>query len=268
MANITTFEIGYCTHLGCMALRGSAMRTCKFPSRAYLLEVGERRWLWDTGYASHFEHYTASGILRLYRQVTPVYFSPQQALLEQLRSLGLNTGDIEAVIISHFHADHIAGLRDFSSLKMICSGEGWQQTRELRGFAALKRAFVPGLIPEGFESALQFVEAFPQQSLSAALAPFQQGYVLPGSGGEIVIVPLPGHAAGHLGAFVLTDAGWTLLASDAAWSPLNYQQLRGPSRLANLIMDNPRSYYDTLGALNQLYLGGAAEIRLCHEGDL
>ncbi|MNV78721.1 hypothetical protein D3C71_1722280 [compost metagenome] len=81
-------------------------------------------------------------------------------------------------------------------------------------------------------------------------------------------MPLPGHAAGHLGAFVLTDAGWTLLASDAAWSPLNYQQLRGPSRLANLIMDNPRSYYDTLGALNQLYLGGAAEIRLCHEGDL
>ncbi len=268
MANITTFEIGYCTHLGCMALRGSPMRSCKFPSRAYLLEVGDRRWLWDTGYASYFQQYTASGIFRLYSQITPVYFSPQQALLEQLRSRGVSVGDIEAVIISHFHADHIAGLRDFSSLNMICSGEGWQQTRELRGFAALKRAFIPGLIPEEFESALQFVESFPLQSLPAELAPFQQGYALPGSDGQILIVPLPGHAAGHLGAFVQTDAGWTLLASDAAWSPLNYQQLRGPSRLANLIMDNPRSYYQTLEALNQLHHGGAAEILLCHERDL
>ncbi len=102
MANITTFEIGYCTHLGCMALRGSPMRSCKFPSRAYLLEVGERRWLWDTGYASYFQQYTASGIFRLYSQITPVYFSPQQALLEQLRSRGVGVGDIEAVIISIF----------------------------------------------------------------------------------------------------------------------------------------------------------------------
>ncbi|AHG22106.1 metallo-beta-lactamase [Chania multitudinisentens RB-25] len=268
MAKITPFEIGYCTHLGCMVLRGSAMRSCKFPSRAYLLEVGERRWLWDTGYASHFQHYTASGVFRLYRQVTPVYFNPDEALAAQLHRLGLMAQDLEAVIISHFHADHIAGLRDFSTLNMICSGEGWQQTRGLRGIAALKRAFVPGLIPEDFEAALQFVESFPQQSLPAALAPFQQGYALPGSAGQIVIVPLPGHAAGHLGAFVQTDEGWRLLASDAAWSPLNYQQLHYPSRLANLIMDNPHSYYQTLGALHQLYLGGSAQIHLCHEGEL
>jgi glyoxylase-like metal-dependent hydrolase (beta-lactamase superfamily II) len=223
MAKITVFEIGYCTHLGCMALRGSPMRTCKFPSRAYLLEVGDRRWLWDTGYASHFDDYTRQGIFRLYRQITPVYFNPQQALIAQLRQQGLTPNDIEAVIISHFHADHIAGLRDFSQLKMICSGEGWQQTRNLRGFSALKRAFVPGLIPEAFESALHFVESFPEQALPAELAPFQQGYALPNSEGQIIIVPLPGHAAGHLGAFVQTDQGWSLLASDAAWSPLNYQ---------------------------------------------
>ncbi|VEA67810.1 ribonuclease Z [Serratia rubidaea] len=168
MASITTFEIGYCTHLGCMALRGSAVRHCKFPSRAYLLTVGERRWLWDTGYASHFHSYTDRGVFRLYRRVTPVYFSPHQALVEQLRCQGICVGDIEAVIISHFHADHIAGLRDFSGINMICSGEGWRQTRDLRGIAALKRAFVPGLIPEGFESALQFVEAFPRRPCPAS----------------------------------------------------------------------------------------------------
>lgn len=39
MAKVTVFEVGYCTHIGCMALRGG-FRVCKFPARAYLLEVG------------------------------------------------------------------------------------------------------------------------------------------------------------------------------------------------------------------------------------
>lgn len=83
-----------------------------------------------------------------------------------------------------------------------------------------------------------------------------------------MLVDLPGHAAGHIGAFILTDNGWTLLASDAAWSPLSYQQLRGPSRLANLVMEDANAYYRTLERLNQLWASGNAEILLCHEGDL
>jgi glyoxylase-like metal-dependent hydrolase (beta-lactamase superfamily II) len=268
VAEITTFEIGYCTHIGCMALRGAGLRVCKFPARAYLLSIGERRWLWDTGYAQHFQQHTQSGIFRLYRHVTPVHFDPQASLLAQLRAAGYGAGDIQALIISHFHADHIAGLHDFDRLDFICSGEGWQQTRHLRGFAALRQAFVPGLIPADFESRLHFVEGFQQISLPAQLAPFERGYLLPGSEGQIMLVPLPGHAAGHIGAFVLTAAGWTLLAADAAWSPSNYQQMRGPSALANLIMKDVKAYYRSLQQLNQLWQGGGADILLCHKGDL
>ena len=81
-------------------------------------------------------------------------------------------------------------------------------------------------------------------------------------------MPLPGHAAGHIGAFVLTDSGWELLASDAAWSPKSYESLRGPSRMAHLVMDNSAAYYQTLNRLHQLHLGGNVKIHLCHEGDL
>lgn len=78
MAKITAFETGWCTHISCIALKGAGLKVCKFPARAWLLEVGDKRWLWDTGYSSWFEHYTQSGVFRLYRQVTPVYFDPQQ----------------------------------------------------------------------------------------------------------------------------------------------------------------------------------------------
>ena len=268
MAKITSFEVGYCTHVGCMALKGARFRVCKFPARAYLLETGDKRWLWDTGYASWFEQATRSGLFWLYRQVTPVYFDPRESLVSQLREQGYLGGDIDGLILSHFHADHIAGLRDFSQLTFICSGEGWQKTRSLRGIAALRQAFIPSLIPDTFETAVQFFESFRLVDLAPELAPFEQGYALPGSQGEILLVPLPGHAVGHCGAFIHTDEGWVLLASDAAWSPVSYQTLRGPSRLANLVMDDSTAYYQTLARLNQLWLGGQCQIRLCHEGDL
>lgn len=268
MAKITVFEAGYCTHPGCMALKGAGWRICRFPARSWLLEAGERRWLWDTGYASWFERATRSGIFQLYRRVTPVSFNPDEAMVRQLHAIGMMPADLSGLILSHFHADHIAGLRDFPDVPLIASGEGWQQTRHLRGFAALRQGFVPALIPEAFEANLLALESFPRQQLPEALQPFSEGYILPGSNGEILLVPLPGHASGHIGAFIQTDSGWTLLASDAAWTPANYREMRGPSRMANLIMADPAAYYRTLEKLHQLWLGGRVQILLCHEGDL
>ncbi|MFS7251152.1 MBL fold metallo-hydrolase [Rahnella rivi] len=268
MANLTAFDVGYCLHPGCMALKGAGWRVCKFPARAWLLEAQGKRWLWDTGYADHFEHYTSKGIYRLYRATTPVHFDSRDALFRQLADRGISPADITALIISHFHGDHIAGLRDFSGVPAISSMDGWIRTRKLRGLAALKNAFVPELIPDDFETGLQWMEAMEETPLPAALAPFEGGYSLPGSDNEIILVPLPGHAAGHIGAFVLTDSGWELLASDAAWSPKSYESLRGPSRMAHLVMDNSAAYYETLRRMNQLYLSGNVKIHLCHEGDL
>lgn len=268
MAKITTFEVGYCTHVGCMALRGAGLRVCNFPSRAYLLEAGNRRWLWDTGYADHFRQYTQSGIFQIYRHLTPMHLNEGESLIEQMRAGGYAADDFQALIISHFHADHIAGLRDFDGLSFICSGEGWSKTRGLRGFSALKHAFIPGLIPPGFEEAVHFMESFKSVRLSEQLLPFKYAYELPDSRGEIFLVPLPGHAAGHIGAFVLTESGWTLLASDAAWTPSNYQLMAGPSLLTHLVMESHADYYRTQRQLNQLWVAGQVDIRLCHEGDL
>ncbi len=267
MVKMRVFEVGYCTHPGCVALKGAGFRVCQFPARAWLLECNNKRWLFDTGYASHFYDHTRSGIIRLYRTVTPVYFNSKDSLLMQLKEEGIQAGDIDGIIISHFHGDHIAGLRDFPQVKFICSGEGWRQTRNLHGIAALKKAFVRGLIPEDFESRVCFYEGFLPCSLPEALAVLGEGYAVPGSRRQILVVSLPGHAAGHLGLCVLTEQGWILLAGDAAWSPSNYRELRGPAKLANLIMDDSRAYYETLHKLHHIDQK-QVPIQLCHEGDL
>lgn len=266
MLTIHQFEVGFCTHPGCVALKGASFKACKFPARAWLIEDEGQRWLFDTGYANHFYDHTRRGIMRLYRSITPVYFESKDALVNQLANNGIKPTDINGIILSHFHGDHIAGLRDFPGLPIICSGDGWTKTRGLSGFLALKNAFVRGLIPEDFEQRTFFYESFEQVSLPAELQILGNGYTV-NSQKTLLIVPLPGHAAGHIGLCVLTEKGWILLAGDAAWSPTNYREIRGPMAIANIIMDDKHAYYQTLHKLHEIDKQNIA-IYLCHEGEL
>lgn len=251
-----------------MAQKGTGLRRCKFPARTWLIEVGHYRWIWDTGYANHFYHYTQNGIFKLYQMVTPVFLSAGESLKEQFHCLGIELDSIQHIILSHFHGDHIAGLKDFPHSHFICSYDGWQSIKHLRGFGALKHGFVPNLIPDNFEQNVSFYESFELCTLPKELQPFTEGYLLPHSNKQVILIPLPGHAAGHIGAFVQTEQGWILLASDAAWTPANYQRLITPSRIAHLIMADTRAYYQTLHKLHLLSQNPNIKIYLSHEGDL
>ncbi|MGL4667765.1 MAG: MBL fold metallo-hydrolase, partial [Saezia sp.] len=225
-------------------------------------------WLWDTGYASHFNTYTSQGIFRLYPKVTPVYFEPHEALVHQLDQEGIKTADLSGILLSHFHGDHIAGLRDFPDAPLYCQGSGWQALKNARGINALRQGFVPKLLPDDFESRLQFIENFHKCGLPSELHPFETGWELPESHGEVFLVDLPGHAKGHIGAFVRTNSGWVLLAGDAAWAAQNYTELREPAMPARLVMDNYAQFRHTLHRLHELHLHAQVKILLCHEGAL
>ena len=137
-------------------------------------------------------------------------------------------------------------------MPLIASGEGWAKIRKLRGLPALLKGFLPDLLPEDVESRLLAAESFAVQRLPENLKPFERGWALPESGGEIVLLPLPGHAAGHLGAFVQTDGGWVLLASDAAWSQRNFRADCPPAAVSRLIMDDAAAFQNTLAQLASL----------------
>lgn len=264
MATIKTFRVGHCSHPSCMVLKGSGLASRCLPSHAYLIETARGNYLWDTGYAEHFRSATAKGIYRLYAWSTPVYFDKRESLAAQLNACGIGQNDIHAVLLSHFHADHVAGLRDLPGTRVLCSLEGWHTVRRLSGFNAVRRGFVPELLPDDIESRLAFVESHAERALPAELSPFTHGWDITGTG-EIIVVSLPGHAAGHIGAFVAGEHGWTLLAGDAAWVVENYQQLRGPSELSFLIQHDRAAYYHTLHKLHLLHQSGAASIRIAHE---
>lgn len=263
MASIRTFIAGFCTHRSCMAVRGSGLGICQFPAQCVLISAQDKHWLWDTGYSHHFFDATAYGSYRLYPKITPVYFSENQAMAVQLTALNIHPKDLQGVIISHFHADHIAGLKDFLGVPLIASRQGFDKVRHLTGLSAVRQGFLPDLMPKDSQSRLHFVENFRSVALPDELSPFKMGFALEDSQDEVIFVPLDGHATGQIGAFVLTDTGWILLGADAAWSHHNYLG-QPPSALANIVMDSPKHYYGTLAKLKALHDKGIA-IHLSHE---
>lgn len=264
MAKITTFKTGYCTHASCTVMRGSGFAQCEFPAQVFLIEANNKLWLWDTGYSNHFEDET-KGIFAIYRNMPKAYFSEREAILNQLKAQGITDNDLEGIFISHFHGDHISGLKDFPKTHFMASKKGWDYVKDKRGFSALIKAFVPGLIPENFTTRLSFIENFEKVQLSEELAPFTEGYYVPNSNKELIVVDLPGHAAGHVGIFVATETGWELIASDAAWRRENYRELIMPMRVANIIMDNSAAFKNTLQKLHQLDEKRKVNILLSHE---
>lgn len=263
MTRIHAFNTGHCTHPSCMVLKGAGLASRCFPSQAYLIETRAGLVLWDTGYAERFFDATSRGVYRLYPAVTPVVFEPQQALVQQLAARGISPGDIRTVVLSHFHADHLAGLRDFPRASIVACAGGWETVKGKTGLAALAQAFLPTLIPGSFDTRYRPVQGCRRIALPASLAPFEHGYDVLGTG-EMLVVPLPGHAPGHIGAFVQGEDGWTLLAADAAWAAEAYTEMRGPSELTFLFQHNRRDYYATLEKLAHIHAAGAARISLTH----
>lgn len=263
MAVLQSYSTGYCRQIAGMAQQGAGLALRRFPARAYAIAVKNRLWLWDTGYSRHFAACTSGGIFRLYPRLTPVHFEEHEALAAQLKGQGAMPP--VGLILSHFHADHIAGLRDFPQVTPYCSAAAWQELRDLSGWRALRHAFIPALLPDDFAKRVRFVETFAQRPLPADLAPFTHGWELPESDGEVFLISLPGHARGQLGAFVRTADGWNLLAADAAWTPENYRELCEPAFLARFVMDDYPEYRQTLGRLRQLHKNGQVRILLCHE---
>jgi glyoxylase-like metal-dependent hydrolase (beta-lactamase superfamily II) len=246
-------EVGRCRHLEAVALSGGRFKIVDFPALVVLIKHPSRGpILFDTGYADHFLEETQSFPERLYRLTTPPILPPEERLENQLRRHGVSPDDVELVLVSHLHADHVAGLRDLPRARFLLLRKEFEAFRHLRGFAAVRRGFLPRLLPDGFEQRSSFAEDLPPAELGPAWAPFERGYDLLGDG-SLIGLPLPGHTPGQLGVLLRAGDGRPLLlAADACWSARAWREQRPPAFLARLLMSDWSDYLRQLAALKYL----------------
>ena len=249
---------GWCEQLEYIACRGGKFRRIRFASMFALIQHPQLGpVIFDTGYTQRFFKETRHFPAKSYRLVTPVQLNEAGDVAMQLRARGIAPEEVRHVIVSHFHADHVGGLKDFPNAKFHCTRAAFDSVKKLFGWLAVKHAFLPGLLPPDFSERATFVEDATAVRLPASHAPFSEARDLLGDG-SLLAVELPGHAIGQMGVFLnATNGGDCLLAADACWLSRQYRGFLMPHAIVRLLVDWS-AYKITLQKLHQLHRNNPA----------
>ncbi len=255
VTDVKYLRVGQCQHLECIAAKGGRLAKVDFPSLCGLIHHSDVGWiLFDTGYADHFFEATKKFPQRLYSLSLPVALSPEQKLVAQLNALGISAQDIALVVVSHYHGDHVAGLKDFPNAKFIALRSG---TKEIHYFSARPlratlQGKLPSLLPTNYFSRVQDAEIFSSIDLPKWMFPFACGFDLLGDG-SLLGVSLPGHSHGQLGLFLPDASGRPVFfVADACWSLPFCRDGRLPSMLTNFLTSDIAAYRKTFANIQQL----------------
>ena len=250
---VSFIEAGFTKHLEAVSMLGGRWKTIRFPASVAVIEhPREGVILFDTGYSARFHEQTKYFPNKFYSLITPVTILPEHTALAQLQARGISTRDVRHVILSHFHADHIGGAADFPYAKYVYRGISHRTVRDLSSWGKLLAGFLSGLLPDDFERRGRVLEDADFRPGSYGFHDYDLACDLFGDG-SLLVVDLPGHAAGQIGLMVRAETGERyFLVADACWGEKSYRELRAPNPIVRGIFNDWRAYKHTLGKIQAL----------------
>ena len=249
---LTPFRVGHCRHPQAMTIRGGRWAPVEFPALAFLIvHPEEGPVLFDTGYDPAFWQATEPFPERLYRWATPPVLPEGMALADQIARRGIAPGEVRHLVLSHFHADHMAGAHRFPNATIHAARAGHEAMCRGSRLSSVRRGMLRALTPPGFATRVRWFEEGARVALPGDLAPFTEGVDLFGDG-SLIAVPLPGHCPGHWGLVLREEAGLHFLVADAAWSSVAIRTDTPPPWLTATLLGDPATLRATLHDLHLL----------------
>jgi len=208
--------------------------TIDLPVLCFLLRHPRGNVLFDTG--CHPDAATDAegrwgGMAKMMKLVSPA----DENLITGLGTLGIDVDDIDLVVNSHFHTDHCGCNAFFSRATVVCHA---RELEDARAPGALKAGFLDAdwKHPNRFDTMESQRDLF--------------------GDGRVVLLPLPGHTAGSIGALVaLERSGRFLLASDAVALRANLERDECPRQTWN-----PDLARQSMAEIRRLETGGACVV--------
>ena len=241
---------GYCLAKENDAMRGGDKRSIKFYALWGIIDHPEKGMiLYDTGYSERFFDATKSFPNKIYALATKVHLKKDEDVKSQLVNNNIDPDDIKHVIITHFHADHVCGLKDFKNAKFYTSRKALGHVLKIPKSIAFTKAILKDLLPEDLRERCIVVEDSCEQLNDET---FGYKYDL-FNDSTVYIYDLPGHAAGQIGVCVETEKQSYFLISDACWLKNAYLNDQLPNPIVKLFFDSWKKYKDTIKKIKKFH---------------
>lgn len=240
--------------------RGTSWQFRDFPVRYGLFEhPREGLVLIDTGYTEQL--FGARGAsIALYRQLLRPRLDPDQLPMTRIAALGASAADVRHVLLTHLHADHVCGTPDFTKATFYVSRPSIELFERGRLLEQHRQSLYPGLLPADFKSRCRLVEDTATRLLPGGLG---SGFDVFGDGSSLV-VPLPGHMAGHYGVLWPEGPRPLLYGVDAAWTMTGLRANPIPPPPLRWIL---ASQEDVRASARKIaaFADGGGDVILCHD---
>ncbi len=256
---------GHCYAKENYAIQGGRKQDIPFYALFGLIHHPLKGWiLYDTGYTRRFYEATQHFPYSLYAHMTKVVVTEADEVKTQLRQFGMATTDIQHIILTHFHADHIGGLKDFPHATIYCSRLAYQQVLNISSFWGVTKGLLKSLLPDDLHSRIKLVEdcGRPVQDdiFGVTYDLFHDSCVR--------ICALPGHAAGQIGVQLTTEQQKFFLISDACWLRKSYEDMTLPDPIVRLFFDSWKDFKTSLAKVHQFHLAHPMTLIIpthCHD---
>jgi glyoxylase-like metal-dependent hydrolase (beta-lactamase superfamily II) len=218
MIRVHPIQTGYARLRPAQARRrpGGALRvlldrnwTNWLPIHAWLIEHPEGNILVDTGETAKVaERGYLPGWHPFFRLAASFKVRADDELGPQLKRAGIASEQIQTVILTHLHTDHVDGLTHLSSEARFLAARG--EIASARSPFGQVFGYLPHHWPQGFRpKPIEFEEN--------CFGPFERHKALTRAG-DVVIVPTPGHTPHHISVIVDRGDVAIFLAGDASYS--------------------------------------------------
>lgn len=189
------------------------------PVTAYYIEAGEKKVLFDTGWArdmSPLGEYDKKAQIRalgsrILYWVNQGVVPPEQAADEQLVKLGVTPEELDYVLISHLDCDHAEGLRAVAGAKnILVSKPELEGTR--KNPMRFRRRWWNEVILKTFD-------------WNDTEGPFGKSFDVLGDG-SLKMIWIPGHSDGLCALKVTASSGrFAILCADGAYCARNWKEM-------------------------------------------
>ncbi|MBP2079131.1 N-acyl homoserine lactonase family protein [Oceanobacillus polygoni] len=180
------------------------------PVSSYLIEHPKGLILVDTGWnedmrlnqRKHLGNFAYS----MYKGELP----EGKSIAEQLYSLGVSSKELDFVILSHMHSDHVSGLRHVKDAKKILTSKiEWNAAQKKLGYI---KTMWNNIAIDTFEL------------MDIPYGPYKEGFDLLRDE-TLYLVYTPGHSDGMISTLVKMKNGWMVLASDVGYSERSWKEM-------------------------------------------